>query len=578
MNYGSVTYNDKRWMVACEPHVRGRFKRVFPRAPQRAADVIPLSDTPEHARELLWFLERYPMDMTRADRRRLKRSAVEHVDMEMRIADLLARRDPPSDVNLALPLRGYQAEVMDFLLARRGMLLADDVGLGKTVSSMTPLTRSEYLPAVVVCPAHIPWQWAEQLAIFLPQLRVHIVNTSKVYPLVRENKRQTDLWEEALPDVIIISYHKLRSWADTLGEIARYVIFDECQQLRHPGTDIYAAAATVSKNCHLRLGLSATPIHNYGGEIHHIFSVLAPDALGTHEEFIRENCTHAYGEKPRFADPTAFGLYLRREGLMLRRTRAEVGRELPPVSKVHHLVDADSAVLDSYAEGAERLARIILSHNERYRGERMQAAGQFDILLRQATGVAKARYVADFVSMLAESGEKIVLFGWHREVYSIWAERLAPLKPVFYTGTEDAKAKAAALKAFKSGDSQVLVMSLRSGAGVDGLQGVGSLVVFGELDWAPAVIEQAIGRLHRDGQGDPVTAYFLLSEEGSDPIMSEILGIKRQDLEGLRNPGLSRLERADQGIESLRALARTFLQRRGRPLDAPADAREMEVA
>lgn len=562
MNYGQIRWHEKKWVVECEPHVRGRFKRVFPRAPQHAASAIPLSDTPEHARELLWFLERYPMTMSVSDRRRLERGAHDHVDMEVRIADLLAHRNPPPEIPLAKPLRGYQAEVFSWLDARRGMLLADDVGLGKTISAMTALTRPENLPAVVVCDAHMPGHWVEKLGEFLPNLRVHVIKTGQPYSLVKPKRRQQDLWQDRLPDVIVISYFKLRTWADELAALARYVIFDEVQRLRHPSSDIYLGAKKLAEEIPLRLGLSATPIHNYGGEIYHVMNVLLPDCLGTYDEFVREHCSRVDSTKPRFADPDDFGRYLAREGLMLRRRRAEVGRELPAVSKIHHTVDTDAKLMDSYVEGAAKLAEIVLAHNERYRGERMQAAGQLDLLLRQATGVSKAKYVADFVSMLAESGEKVLLFGWHREVFAIWMERLAHLKPVMFTGSEDPKAKQASLDAFKHSDSQVLIMSLRSGAGIDGLQHASCTAVFGELDWAPAVIEQAIGRLHRDGQIDPVFAYFLLSDSGSDPLMSELLGIKRAQLEGLRNPGLSRLERADQGLETLRELARQVLNRR----------------
>jgi hypothetical protein len=48
-------------------------------------------------------------------------------------------------------------------------------------------------------------------------------------------------------------------------------------------------------------------------------------------------------------------------------------------------------------------------------------------LLRQATGIAKAPFVADFVRLLVESGEKVLLYGWHREVYSIWRDKLKDL-------------------------------------------------------------------------------------------------------------------------------------------------------
>lgn len=197
----------------------------------------------------------------------------------------------------------------------------------------------------------------------------------------------------------------------------------------------------------------------------------------------------------------------------------------------------------------------------------MQAAGEFDRLLRQATGVAKAPYVAEFVRLLLESGQKVLLFGWHREVYSIWQEKLAAYNPVMYTGSESPNQKQAAKEAFIAGDSQVMLISLRSGAGIDGLQHVCSTAVFGELDWSPGVHEQCIGRVHRDGQTEPVMAYFLLSDSGSDPIVSDVLGVKREQIEGVRSPGEHLVERLDVGENQLRALAQQFLQQQGAALE-----------
>jgi SNF2 family DNA or RNA helicase len=559
VNYGSIRYAQGHWLIQCEPHIRAHLKRVFARVDKGARACAQLTDTPENSRNLLWFIDRYPMTVDRLDH--LRQRAAEHIDMEQRIADLLSAHRPPAQFELAVPPREYQRFAASMVEIRRGLLLGDDVGLGKSVSAICPMARPTNLPAVVVCPAHMPTQWAAYLARFAPQLKVHIVRKGQPYPLIRQPKqRQRDLWPERLPDVIIISYHKLRGWAETLGEIARYAVFDECQQLRHDGTSIYRAAKYLADRVDLRMGLSATPIYNFGSEFFPVVNAIVPDALGSYDEFIREWCqAGAYGEKARLADAETFGAYLRREGIMLRRTRADVGRELPPLTKIVHEVESDPEALKAITGDAVALARIILERNERFRGEMMQASGRFESIMRQATGIAKAPYVAEFVRILVESGQRVVLFGWHRQVYRIWAEKLADLNPVFYTGEESAAQKDAARTAFVNGDSRVLIMSLRSGAGVDGLQYACSTVVFGELDWSPGVHEQCIGRVARDGQENPAMAYFLTATDGADPIMVDVLGVKREQIEGVRNPGQGLVERVDTGEDALRRLAADFL-------------------
>lgn len=558
MSFGSARLSEdgRSWIIQCEPHVRTRLRRVFAKITKHASQEIVLSNTPENCRDLEWFTQRYPLEVSGLTV--LAQEAQEHRDVERRLEELLEQRGPPPVITLAKPPREYQEVAAQLLTVVKGYLLADDVGLGKTVSAICPMVDPANLPAVVVCPAHMPRQWVEKLNEFAPRLRVHRVKAGTVYPLVREVSRQVDMWAE-LPDVIVISYHMLRGWAETLAKVVRLAVFDECQQLRNPDSRIYSACKHLAEGAAKVMGLSATPIYNYGAEFFWVIDILRRGALGTREEFLREWC----GGESRISDTLEFGRYLRREGIMLRRTRRDVGRELPALTRIAHTIDCESSVLERLSGSAIELAKVVLAHNEAFRGQRMQAAGEFDALMRQATGVAKAPFVAEFVRLLIENGERVVLFGWHREVYTIWMERLKDLDPLLYTGSESASQKHESLRQFVGRGSNLLIMSLRSGAGVDGLQASCRTAVFGELDWSPGVHEQCMGRLHRDGQPEPVMAYYLLSTDGADPVMAEVLGVKREQIEGVRNPGADLIERIETGEDHIRRLARELLGRRG---------------
>jgi SNF2 family DNA or RNA helicase len=129
-----------------------------------------------------------------------------------------------------------------------------------------------------------------------------------------------------------------------------------------------------------------------------------------------------------------------------------------------------------------------------------------------------------------------------------------------YTGSESPAQKEEARQRFMRGEGAVLLLSLRSGAGMNGLQEVSSCIVFGELDWSPGVHEQCIGRLNRDGQASPVVAYFLVSEDGSDPVVAETIGLKREQIEGLRDPTLETAETLDVDSARAKRLAEAFLR------------------
>jgi hypothetical protein len=309
---------------------------------------------------------------------------------------------------------------------------------------------------------------------------------------------------------------------------------------------------------------SATPIYNYGGEFHNVFEAVRPGALGSWGEFSEEWCGARVSKssRPKIKDPKAFGSYLRDQCLMIRRTRAEVGRELPSLQNVAHYIDCDADTIQQIESKATELARVILAtHGDNERGAKMRASEELSNLARQATGIAKAPYVAEFVRMLLEQGEPVVLYGWHRECYAIWNSRLAAYHPVMYTGSESEVQKNKAKEAFLKQETNLLVMSLRSGAGLDGLQQRCRTVVYGELDWSPAVHDQCSGRVHRDGQKDPVVAYYLIAEDGSDPIVADVLGVKRGQIVGVTDPNKELVERLDVGADHVRKLAERYLRR-----------------
>jgi SNF2 family DNA or RNA helicase len=566
LTVGSVQYDPSAhaWVIRCEPHVSMRLKRVFGKLGKHSVGRHVISDTAENARDLEWFLERYPMQLS--DETLLRGRAAEHKERSAIVEALLANRADVQQFDLAIPAREYQRVAAAILLARGGLLLGDDVGIGKTVSAICTFCDPRTLPAVVVTLTHLPRQWQAEIARFAPNLTVHIVKRGQPYDLTDRRSRGNQLsFPSAFPDVVILNYHKLSGWSETLAKVCRSVVFDECQELRKTGSAKYAAAEHLAHSMQFRLGLSATPIYNYGGEIHSVLSCLCLGELGTIDEFCTEWCAGNWGDKTKIKNPKVFGSYLRSSGLMLRRTRADVGRELPDVQVVPHYVESDTEALDRVSRSCAELAKLILSQAQLDRGVKMRASEELSNTLRQATGIAKAPYVADFVRLLLESGEKIVLYGWHREVYSIWADRLQEFKPAFYTGEESVPQKEESKRRFIAGETNLLIVSLRSGAGMDGLQKVCRTVVFGELDWSPGVHEQCIGRVHRDGQTDPVVVYYLLAEDGADPIMAEVLGVKRQQIEGIcKNPNEEVLiEKLQSDGGHLCRLAEAYLANRG---------------
>jgi SNF2 family DNA or RNA helicase len=303
------------------------------------------------------------------------------------------------------------------------------------------------------------------------------------------------------------------------------------------------------------MGLTATPIYNYGREIWNVMRFIRADVFGEWEDFCREYVDYGSG---KLKDPKAVGTFMREQHAFLRRTKADVGKEMPAVNRIVDVVDYDSDVVESIEEVARQLS--IRATTGAF-VERGNAARELDLLVRQATGIAKAKHVAAVVRVLVEGGEPVLLFGWHREVYRIWNEELKDLNPVMYTGSESGPQKLHAKEEFLSGRSKLLIMSLRSAAGLDGLQAVCSVCVFGELDWSPGVHHQCIERIDRDGQVNPVMAMFLVAEDGSDPPMMEMLGLKSSEASQIIDPALG-VQAVHSDQTRLQALVAQYLSKK----------------
>ena len=534
MTYGELEYDEmyNQWVVRGRPDMLTRLKRLY--ASNLSAGDFVISNTPGNSEDLEWFMQRYPLEVSeahlglltaQAERAKNNRSLIQ----EMKVTGA----ERMSGLKTLLELRDYQKIGVATLQVRKRLLVGDDLGLGKTAIAIGAHATIPK-PTIIVCQTHLQLQWKAEFEKFLFGVECHIIKTRKLYEL-------------PVHDVLIITYSKLASWGDWLCS-ASYdtIVFDEAQELRRKGEPIsqkYGSASAVAASVTHCLGLTATPIYNYGEEIFNVLNIIDPGVLGTRHEFISEWCS-SWGSHYVVGAPDQMNAFLIGEsGVFLRRNRADVGRELPIVTKVIETVDHDPEVMAEFFEKKQHLAKLIMGGGFEESG---QAARELDLVMRQQTGVAKAPFVAEFVIERVMAGEKVVLAGWHRNVYEIWEEcfKLADQKArletknrrcrsVLYSGSESPNQKAESVRKFTEDEAEVFILSLRSGAGLNGLQEKASLVVFGELDWSPQIHEQVIGRLNRDGQKGAVVAVYMVCEDGSDPTMIYALGVKREQSEGI---------------------------------------------
>jgi len=540
--YGTLRYDGKTksWVIRGEPCVVELAKGLFPGCSGRGRGVARFKANKRTNGDLNWLMLRYPLEIKNKELwEKALSEAVSHVVRREQIFRQPQRVEP---LRFEGTLKNFQQEGLAFLVHNRRSLLADDMGLGKTVQALAYLSTTESYPALLVVPAHLVLNWQKEIPRFITppspggedfdggtvsidevtsEIRdgmgeaIHIIKGRKPYTLPEAS-------------IYIIHYHLLAWWKEVLPEMGfRAVIFDEIQELRHANTQKYSTASLLSDSCENVIGLSGTPIYNKGGEIWSVMNIIEYHCLSDWESFTREWCAGYRSDVVQ--KPDVLGDYLRREGLLLRRTKEQVLPELPAKRRVIQAVNFDQRKYDDLIQSSIEKALRMDSIVDNFEKGRLTREIVEDT--RQAVGIAKAKYVATFVRMLLEAGEKVLLFAYHHAVFDIYEKELKEFKPVRISGRETAKEKGEAESGFMEDRTNLVMISLRSAAGLN-LQKA-NVVVFGELDWSPAIHSQAEDRAHRMGQKDSVLCYYLVSATGTDEDIQEALGLKVSQFVGL---------------------------------------------
>ncbi|MBL0928560.1 MAG: DEAD/DEAH box helicase [Alphaproteobacteria bacterium] len=563
-----------RWrIVDLEPHVRVQFKSIFRGTALWATPPYDIAANAKTAFDLDWFLHRYPLRMEDGVRRKLRAYARRFRDdvAELQRFEKPDWTPPAIGADLFKPgfmPRRFQFKEIEILRRRKALLVGNRGSLGKTYTAAGFLAlERKALPAVVVVLPNIQDQWHERLESWT-HLGVHSIERAKAS------------YTPPAADVYLLRYTQLAGWSDWFAHAPpRSVTFDEIQELRHGGeSDKGAAAIKLREYADYCLGLSGSPNYNYvGDEAHNIFDIVEPGVLGTKDQFQREFC-YFDGAHWRLNDEKAFGTHIRETGVFIRHTRDDLTPDerkaiarsgtkfevhAPPPIEVPY--DADSV------RDLEQLARdLAMRLGQGSLVERRQTASEFDKTARMATGIGKAKGVAAFVRMVMNGGTpRLILWGWHREVYEIWKRELRDFDLFGYTGTETVKQKRASLEGFRESRKGILYMSLRAGLGKDGIQRYCSDGIFGEFDWSYEVMRQCVWRIARELQTEDVNIYHCYTNNGADPGMMETIGMKRAENYGAYewaedgDPVAPSKEAAERAANRIRAMAKRYLSSSG---------------
>jgi superfamily II DNA or RNA helicase len=394
-----------------------------------------------------------------------------------------------------------------------GGILADDMGLGKTLEVLAYLLSKkqggETRPSLIVCPASLVLNWAEECARFTPEL--------KTLPVDGTAAHRAALAEHfGEYDIVITGYDLLRRDAELYEKHEFYAcILDEAQAIKNQTTQKYKAVSAIKSR--VRFALTGTPIENRLSELWSIFSVLMPGYLYPYKTF-RERF-----ERPIVQDGSeqaARRLNQITSPFVLRRMKSDVLKELPPKTEAIRHVTMEEQQRKLYLAS-------VLEAKEKLRGAK--AGDQIQVMLtrlRQVCcdprlavdgwegGSAKLDACMELISSAVDAGHQILLFSQFTSMLSLITERLEAAEISHFTlqGSTPKPLRAELVRRFNAGEASVFLISLKAGGTGLNLTAA-DIVIHYDPWWNLAAQNQATDRAYRIGQKNTVQVYKLITQD-----------------------------------------------------------------
>lgn len=517
-----------RWRLAGSPAAIELAKKLFSGAAEGKGK-ISFPAAAAHFEDLLMLQHRHPIEIGTSARDAWEEFYNELIDSWLIRNRLVDEHEIIGGTLFKGQLREYQQEGIRFMLASRQSIVADDTGLGKTIEALGFISHVDQWPVAIICQPHVIPHWRRKIPEFLDVEEAPGTGDKPTWFQLSGTRPRSDVPKA---DIYLLHYLVADAWALWLrARNIKVVQFDEVQELRHTGTKKHDACKMISRSAAFVHGHSATPFYNRGPEMYNVMNTVNPGSLGTKQGFTDYWCGYDVSGKLVVLEPESFGQYLRDRKLMIRRTKDEVGRQLPPKRRVVEPISADNELFANLIKEAQRLAREALFKKDAFDRNRMEAEAINQT--RLATGVAKLPATIAFLRGLMEAEEPTLCFAHHHAVYDAILDELSGFNPVAITGRETINQKDRSQKAFEAGESNLCLISLRASTGLDGLQKRARVVTFAELDWSPLIHRQAEDRGHRDGLRHSILCYYLVTDVGSDPHMLATLQVKESQFAGI---------------------------------------------
>lgn len=438
----------------------------------------------------------------------------------------------------------------------RSFLLADEPGLGKTAQSVLAASVAGAFPLLVVVPNVVKMNWAREVERWTPQRRATVIQGDG-----------DDI--DAFADVFIVNYEILdrhMSWLASIG--LRGMVVDEAHFIKNLSSqrsqNVLSLAARVRERTPggkpLLLALTGTPLINDVEDFDAIWRFLGwttgekpgPELMEKLDATGFTPADKAFYPEARDA-VISMGIVRRKKkdvaadlpdklvadlpvqlddefGRSIRQAERELGERL--AARYRRIIEARASSGSSSRQVAgeidEDIVRLV-AQNELEESKAAGTGGDNVFTMVRRIGQAKAQLAADYAAQLQRSVGKVVFFAKHIDVMDQAEAHFAAagIRSVSIRGDQTTTTRQQAIDDF-NGDPEVgIAVCSLTAAGVGLNLQAASNVVLAELSWTAAEQTQAIDRVHRIGQDEPVTAWRIIAAHTVDTKIAELIDQKQ---------------------------------------------------
>ena len=434
-------------------------------------------------------------------------------------------------------LRDYQVDSLNWFESLDylgfGGILADEMGLGKTIQTISFLLNKKDKLSLIVTPTSLIHNWKSEFEKFAPSLKIGISHGLK--------KDRLNLIKNIYDyDIILTTYGSLRNDLDYYEKIKfDYCIIDEAQNIKNPLASATDAVKAIDANN--KFALTGTPIENNLLELWSIFDFIMPGYLYSLTKF---NAVFIRDENK------IDNLKAMIKPFILRRTKKEVIKELPPKIEKKYFVEMGKSQKNAYGIYVENVKEKLNDKKEiknkitvfSYLTKLRQLCLDPSLVIEDYKGKsAKIDTCLEILKEQINEDNKILIFSQFTSVLNSLGEKLSKNKISYYylDGSTKSMDRINLVNDFNNNeDVKVFLISLKAGGTGLNLTSANTVIHFDPW-WNPSVENQASDRAHRIGQKNVVEVIKLITKGTIEEKILELQQKKKELIDNMIDGSLS---------------------------------------